>query len=98
MKNPVDLQEALYSQLERLGEKDVKGEKLKEEIARTDAISKIASQIINNGRLVVDAYKMAASEDANIELPDMFKVDNGPTIKKLSTNGKRVLIASRADK
>jgi len=98
MRNPVDLQEALFSQLERLGDKEVKGDKLKEEIARSDAMGKIASQIINNGRLVIDAYKMAASEDANIELPDMFKVDKGPVIKEgIPASGRRTLISKKDD-
>lgn len=54
MKNTLaDLNNHLFMQLERLNEEELKGEKLHEEIARAKAISSIATQIINNGSLVL---------------------------------------------
>ena len=53
MKNTLgDLNNHLFAQLERLSDEDVKGEELKEEIVRAEAVSAIAQQIIANGSLV----------------------------------------------
>lgn len=58
MKNSlVDLNNHLFSQLERLGEEELKGDKLVEEIDRAKAINQVAAQIISNGKLVLDAVK-----------------------------------------
>jgi len=54
MKNTLgDLNNHLFAQLERLGDEDVKGDKLNEEINRAKAVTGIASQIIANGTLVL---------------------------------------------
>lgn len=56
MKNTLnDLNNHLFAQLERLGDEDIKGEQLQEEITRAKAISDIATQIISNGTLVLKA-------------------------------------------
>lgn len=63
MKNTLgDLNNHLFAQLERLGDEDIMDEKLTEEIKRAEAISKIASQIISNGNLVLKA-QMAYNGD-----------------------------------
>jgi len=60
MKNTLgDLNNHLFAQLERLGEEDLKGDKLVEEITRAKAISDIATQIISNGSLVLKAKTFA---------------------------------------
>lgn len=50
-----DLNNHLFAQIERLGNEDLKGDELRAEIARGKAITDVSSQIINNGRLVLDA-------------------------------------------
>ena len=53
MKNTLsDLNNHLFAQLERLGDEDLKGENLEEEIKRAETITKVSSQIIANGALV----------------------------------------------
>lgn len=44
-------------QLERLNDEDLKGEELQKEIERARAIGLVATQIVNNGRLAVEAFK-----------------------------------------
>lgn len=50
-----DLNNHLFAQLERLGEEDLKGEDLQEEISRARAVTDVATQIISNGALVLKA-------------------------------------------
>ena len=75
MKNTLgDLNNHLFAQLERLGDEELKGDNLKEEIERARAISDVANKIISNGALVLGAKKMMDSRmDANIQLPKMLE-------------------------
>lgn len=58
MKNKlIDLNNHLFAQLEKLSDDDIKAEQLHEEFARSKAITGIASQIINNAKLALDAHK-----------------------------------------
>ena len=59
MKNTLeDLNNHLFAQLERLGDEDLKGDALIEEIERAKAINQAACEIISNGRLVIEAIKI----------------------------------------
>lgn len=53
-----DLNDHLFAEMERLGDEELKGEDLDNEIRRADAVSKISAQIINNGELVVKAARL----------------------------------------
>lgn len=58
MKNTLsDLNNHLFAEMERLSDEEITGEALEEELNRAKAVSNIASQIINNGKLVLDAVK-----------------------------------------
>ncbi|NBM55828.1 hypothetical protein GWI68_13840 [Proteus sp. G2669] len=59
MKNNLeDLHNHLFAQLERLSDEDIKGNELAEEIKRANALSSVASQIINNGNLALKVGKL----------------------------------------
>lgn len=56
MKNKLaDLHNHLFAQLERLGDEDLKGDELKDEINRSKALTSVAREIVSNGRLALDA-------------------------------------------
>lgn len=62
MKNKLtDLNDHLFAELERLGDEDITGDKLFEEINRAKAVSDIATQVISNGTLMLKA-KLAQDE------------------------------------
>ena len=69
-----DLNNHLFAQLERLSDEDIKGEKLKEEINRAEAVSTIAQQIISNGALALKAKQIASNSlDADMKMPRMLE-------------------------
>lgn len=75
MKNTLgDLNNYLFEQLERLTDDELDGEDLAVEISRSRAVTGIASQIIQNGNLVLRA-SIAQDErmDANARMPRMLK-------------------------
>jgi len=60
MKNTLgDLNNHLFAQLERLGDEEITGDKLKEEMDRAKTVTIVAQQIIANGSLVLEAKKVA---------------------------------------
>lgn len=75
MKNTLgDLNNHLFAQMERLSDEELKGEELKEELGRAKAITSIASQIIQNGHLVLSAKKaMEDGVDADKKIPKMLE-------------------------
>lgn len=51
----VDLNDHLFAELERLGDEDLKGDELKEELDRAKALSDVSEKIINNASLMLKA-------------------------------------------
>jgi len=70
-----DLNNHLFAELERLGNEELKGEALVEEMNRAKSITLIASQAISNGNLVLQAEKFKAETlgRSKIEMPKMLE-------------------------
>mgnify|MGYP001346099984 CR=1 FL=1 len=70
-----DLNNHLFMQLERLNEDDLEGERLSDEINRSKALSDISKNIIENGKLVLEAQKFKHDDrmDANRTVPRMLE-------------------------
>jgi hypothetical protein len=75
MRNTLgDLNNHLFAQLERLSDEELKGEELQEEISRAKTITSVASQIISNGALVLEAKRLVDdSWDKEVKLPRMLE-------------------------
>lgn len=50
-----DLNDHLFAELERLGDEDLTGDALHDELDRADAISKVAENVVENAALVLKA-------------------------------------------
>jgi hypothetical protein len=73
MKNQlIDLNNHLFAQLERLGDEDLEGEKLAQEIDRSRAITGISKEIVSNARLALDA-QIALADKGVKSLPGMIE-------------------------
>lgn len=74
MKNKLtDLNDHLFAQLERLGDESLDSEKLKDEIARSKAITAVSSQIVNNARLALDVQIAVRDLQLGNRLPSMLE-------------------------
>lgn len=78
MKNKItDLNDHLFAELERLGDEELKDEELSREIGRAKAISDVASRIIDNAKLALDATKLQVEfggiNRSAVELPPMLE-------------------------
>lgn len=73
MKNTLgDLNNHLFAEMERLGDEDLKGEDLKEEIERARAISNVSTKIIENANLVLEAEKFKEERLSGDDLPELL--------------------------
>lgn len=78
MKNRlIDLNNHLFSQMERLSDEDLTGDKLREEVERSKSMGTIAQNIIANGRLALNA-KIAVHDRLldGVALPKMLEDNN----------------------
>lgn len=64
MKNKlIDLNNHLFMQLERLSDEDLKGDALETEIKRARSISTVATKVIDNASIILDAQKLQVEYD-----------------------------------
>lgn len=75
MKNTLtDLNNYLFAQMERLNEEDLKGEKLETEVRRTKAMVSVASAIVGNAHLALQAIKAKDTmQGTDVKLPEMLE-------------------------
>lgn len=69
-----DLNNHLFTQLERLGEEDLEPAELKKEIARAKAISNIAKNVIENAKTALEGVKLACEYAGKTNMPEQFKL------------------------
>jgi hypothetical protein len=60
-----DLNNHLFAQLERLGDESIDSVNIEYEVKRAKAITGIASQIIKNAKICIDAVKLAHEDKVN---------------------------------
>lgn len=83
MKNKLsDLNNYLFEQIENLSDEDLKGDKLKQTIAKADKIAQIGQVIIENQKLQLNALKTAFDFGYKLPLKSMnlllgTKTENG---------------------
>jgi len=85
----VDLQNHLFMMIEKLNDKGLKGEDLKQEIERSIAINEVAKTAIANGALMVKAADSLYGLPVSDELP---LIPKSPNDTFLLANKKRQLI------
>jgi len=64
-----DLNNHLFSELERLGDEELTGDELAQEISRAFAVTHIAEQIIANGTLALKAANLAVEIGMDAKVP-----------------------------
>ncbi len=79
MKNKLtDLNDHLFAELERLGDEDLQDDKLQQEISRAKAVSDVATRIIDNAKLALDATKLQVEYGGivreKITMPEMLEM------------------------
>lgn len=79
MKNSLmDLNNHLFAALERLNDEDTQGEALSQEISRAKAIGDVASKIIDNATVALNAEKLKAEYgQASFAKPQMIEKKDG---------------------
>ena len=67
-----DLNNHLFAQLERLGDEELSGDALQEEISRSKAVVDIAEQIIDNGNLALKASVAVYEAGREMKVPPLL--------------------------
>lgn len=74
MRNTLgDLNNHLFAQLERLTEEGISDEQLEKEMNRSREVTRLASQIISNGQLVLKAKEFVDDQMGQEVLPKMLE-------------------------
>lgn len=73
----IDLNNHLFAEMERLGDEDLKGDSLVQEIERARAITGVASQLIANGSLALKAeqFKSETMSAKDAKVPKFLEGD-----------------------
>lgn len=76
MKNKlIHLNDHLFAQMERLSDEDLTGEKLRAEIARAQALTGVASEIISNAALALKATAFIAEHGGTgVSVPEVLQL------------------------
>ena len=74
MKNKLtDLNDHLFAELERLGDEDLSGDELKEELGRARGIATISSQVIKNANTMLSAARYFDDRmNADVKVPELL--------------------------
>jgi len=76
MKNKLnDLNNHLFEQMERLNDEDLSSEELEREIKRAKAMSSIASNIVCNAALALEAQQYIDEYSGHVRVPEMIKIE-----------------------
>lgn len=69
----MDLNNHLFAELERLGDEDLQGEELIQEIDRAKAIKEVAAQVIANASITLKAAELKYEcEGKSFEMPKLL--------------------------
>jgi hypothetical protein len=66
------LNNSLFAQLERLGNPDLKGDELKEEVERSKSITAVSSQILDNAKIALQAHELQLEYGVKKDIPKML--------------------------
>lgn len=72
-----DLNNHLFSQLEKLLDPDLSDDELKKEIARAGAVSSIAANIIQNANTAIKAMSIFENRQIESDSPDFLRISKG---------------------
>jgi hypothetical protein len=86
-----DLNNHLFAQLERLGNKTLDQDGMEQEVRRTNAIVSISEQIIDNAKVALDAAALVAKHGVGRWEDMLPAVDGKPKSPKIPDYSKGVM-------
>jgi len=69
----IDLNNALFEQLDRLADSDLK---LEDEVMRAHAMTQIADRVIANADMAIKAVKIISNSPALLDVPEMLGIES----------------------